>query len=62
MKRTVTLFITLLLAPLATLLATEEITNSIGMKLLRIETGKFCHGSRHAAGGLLDDEARGEVR
>jgi len=44
MKPTVTLLPALLLAPLAALHAAEPITNSVGMKLVRIEPGTFTMG------------------
>ena len=44
MKPTLTLRIAILLAPLVALHAAEPITNSIGMKLVRIEPGTFTIG------------------
>jgi formylglycine-generating enzyme required for sulfatase activity len=44
MKLTLTVLAALLPAPLALLHATEPITNSIGMKLVRIEPGSFVMG------------------
>ncbi len=44
MKPTLTLAIALLLAPLAALHAAEPITNSLGMKLVRIEPGTLTMG------------------
>lgn len=41
---TITIVSTLLLASLAGLSAAEPVTNSIGMKLVRIEAGEFTMG------------------
>ncbi|MEI6232852.1 MAG: SUMF1/EgtB/PvdO family nonheme iron enzyme [Planctomycetota bacterium] len=44
MKDTLPLLLALILAPLAALHGAEPITNSIGMKLVRIEAGSFTMG------------------
>jgi sulfatase modifying factor 1 len=44
MKATFSLIVALLAAPLAGLRAAEPVTNSIGMKLVRIEAGEFTMG------------------
>ena len=44
LKHILTFFTALLLAPLATLHAAEPVTNSVGMKLVRIEPGSFTMG------------------
>ena len=44
MKHTLALLTALLLAPLAALHAAEPITNSVGMKLVRIDPGTFTMG------------------